>query len=63
MKTLEQLCIKTFNIIEDGKLVWSAKQGKKYTTSLPNILGNVTVFTNYWVAVPKENFVLSEGDK
>lgn len=58
---VEQLCIKTFHIESKAGQKWTAKQGKVYTTTVPKKDKNtVTVFSNYWVPVPKDYFVKLE---
>ena len=59
--TVEQLCIKSFEVTAENGDHWKAKQGKVYTTTVPEEGGDtVTVFSNFWVKVPKDNFVLCE---
>ena len=58
---VEQLCIKSFNIKSKTGQQWTAKQGKIYTTSVPSEKKDtVTVFSNYWIPVPKDHFVKLE---
>lgn len=61
MKVIKQLCIKSYKVVDDDGTEWTAKQGKIYTTS-PPIAGNpdITVFSQYWVRVPKDHFVVAE---
>lgn len=58
---VEQLCIKSFNIKDEDGKSWSAEQGKEYTTTVPkDDTDTITVFSNYWVKVPKSHFVIKE---
>jgi hypothetical protein len=58
---VKQLCIKSYSITAQNGDSWEAKQGKEYTTSPPcGDKDTVTVFSTYWVPVPKEHFVLVE---
>lgn len=58
---VKQLCVKSFEITATNGDHWKAKQGKEYTTTVPvDDKDTVTVFSNYWVPVPKEHFVLVE---
>lgn len=60
---IEQLCIKSFHVEEDGES-WTAKQGDSYTTTIPRPdETHVRVLSNYWVWVPKEHFVPLEKGK
>jgi len=62
MKVIEQLCIKSCSIkIENGDS-FTATQGKFYTTSEPlSISDDVQIFSNFWVFLPKCNFIPKEG--
>ena len=62
-KVIKQLCIKSFEITAENGDYWKARQGKNYTTSLPDDRDNVLVFSNYWVPVPKEHFIPLEDEK
>jgi hypothetical protein len=65
MQTFKRICIKDFEIREDGK-VFLIKRGEEYITSAVNeapsivcdgaVGGHVVVFSNYWVRVPIEYF-------
>ena len=58
---VKQLCIKSFEITAQNGDHFKAKQGKEYTTTPPTQeIEKVTVFSNYWVPVPKDHFVLVE---
>lgn len=58
---VEQLCIKSFEITAQNGDHWRAEQGKSYTTTVPSDEEEtVTVFSDFWVQVPKEHFVLLE---
>ena len=61
MEILRQLCIKSFEITAQNGDYWKAEQGKVYTTTIPQHRKKcVTVFSNFWVPVPKEHFVEAE---
>ena len=61
MEVVEQFCIKGFGIADEAGGYWKTEQGKKYTTSIPREgKEDVRVFSNYWVMVPKEHFVIAE---
>lgn len=61
--TVKQICIKGFEITARNGDHWEAKQGKEYTTTPPSDEKEmVTVFSNYWVLVPKDHFVLVENE-
>lgn len=55
-----QLCIKPFEITAENGDHWKAEQGKYYTTTVPDDSPEITVFSNFWVPVPKEHFVMKE---
>ena len=58
---VQQLCIKSFEVFASNGDSWKAKQGKEYTTTIPEYdKDTITVFSNFWVVVPKEHFVLME---
>ncbi len=58
MVVIEQLCIKSWSIEAQNGDRWRAEQGKRYTTAIPKESEeNVTVYSNFWVKVPKECFV------
>jgi hypothetical protein len=58
MKTIKQLCIKSYEITAKNGDYFKAYQGKEYITSLPKIgEDTVTVFSSYWVNAPKDHFV------
>ena len=59
-KIVEQLCIKSWEISAENGDHFKVVQGKTYTTTVPSDSEYVTVFSNYWVKAPKENFVVSE---
>lgn len=64
MKFIYQLCIESFQVKAQNGDEWTAEQGKTYTTSVPKEeKENVTVFSNFWVSVPKKNFVPIENQK
>jgi hypothetical protein len=61
MKVVEQLCVKSFEVTAKNGDHWKAEQGAFYTTTIPEESErHITVFSNYWVKVPKEHFVLKE---
>lgn len=61
VNVVKQLCIKSFEIIAQNGDHWRAEQGKRYTTTVPSDEEEtVTVFSDFWVRVPKEHFVLLE---
>ena len=58
MNVMKQLCIKSFEVKAVNGDYWKAEQGKKYTTSVPSDDSDtVTVFSNFWVTVPKHHLV------
>jgi len=58
---VEQLCIESYEITAQNGDHWKAEQGRRYTTTAPcSDKETITVFTNYWVRVPKKHFVLWE---
>lgn len=57
---VEQLCVKSYEISAENGDHWKAEQGRVYTTTVPTEKETVTVFSNFWVAVPKEHFVIRE---
>lgn len=58
---VEQLCIKSYELRAQNGDCFIAEQGRKYTTTIPaDDKDTVIVFSNYWVPVPKEHFVLME---
>lgn len=61
MVVVEQLCVKSYEVTDEDGSYWKAEQGKTYTTTVPSEgEDSVTVFSNFWVKVPKVHFVLSE---
>lgn len=58
--TVKQLCVKSFHIRDSFGTEWTAEQGKEYTTTVPDESETVTVFSRYWVPVPKGHFVIAE---
>jgi len=61
MKVVKQLCIKSCEITAKNGDYFKVRQGEKYTTSIPrNDKKSITVFSNYWVTMPKECFVIAE---
>ena len=59
---VKQLCIKSYEITAQNGDYFKAQQGKEYTTTVPTEgKEDITVFSNYWVSVPKEHFVLVES--
>lgn len=58
---VKQLCIKSYKLTAQNGDCFECKQGKEYTTSPPQDEKDaVTVFSTYWVPVPKEHFVVVE---
>lgn len=58
---VEQLCIKSYEVTAKNGDYWKAQQGKTYTTTVPSADNEtVTVFSDFWVSVPKEHFVVRE---
>ena len=58
---VEQLCVKSYEITAQNGDYWKAEQGRKYTTTVPSEDNQtITVFSSFWVAVPKDHFVLAE---
>jgi len=61
VEIVEQLCIKSYEITAQNGDYWKVEQGKKYTTTIPVVeKETVTVFSRFWVPVPKDHFVLAE---
>ena len=61
--TVEQLCIKSYELTAKNGDYWKAQQGKIYTTTEPED-GEVTVLSNFWVRVPAKHFVpMEKSDK
>jgi len=61
---VEQLCIKSYEITAENGDHWKAEQGETYTTTIPVPRRKmVTVFSRFWVPVPKEHFVPIENRK
>ena len=59
---VRQLCIKNYELKARNGDCFKVQQGKEYTTTVPtDDRKSVTVFSNYWVSVPKEHFVPVEG--
>lgn len=56
---VSQLCIKSYEVTAKNGDHWKAQQGRVYTTSIPEN-GDVMVFSNYWVRIPADHFVLME---
>lgn len=51
---VEQLCIKSYEITAQNGDYFKAEQGRKYTTTVPSDeKETVTVFSKYWVPVPR----------
>jgi hypothetical protein len=62
VQIVEQLCIKSWDVTDVDGTTWKAEQGRTYTTTVPDDSKEpVIVFSQYWVPVPKENFVLREA--
>lgn len=60
---VKQLCIHSHKIRTQNDDYFEVKQGREYTTSLPkDDEEDVTVYSNYWVKLPKKWFVISETD-
>jgi len=58
---VEQLCIKSSEVIAENGDYCKIEQGKIYTTTTPRSDSDtVTVFSNFWVRAPKDNFVRRE---
>ena len=61
VKIVEQLCIKSFEITAQNGDYFKAQQGKTYTTTVPDdSKETITIFSKYWVDIPKHHFVLAE---
>lgn len=57
----KMLCIKSYEITAQNGDYFKAEQGKTYTTTYPTEdKATVTVFSNFWVPIAKEHFVLCE---
>jgi len=56
MKTYKRTCIKEFEITAKNGDYFKAVRGKKYLTSNECKDGTVTVFKNFWIKVPINNF-------
>lgn len=63
METVQQLCIESIRFEYENGDYLKIKQGKEYTTTVPNALDVITLFDKFWVNVPKKNFILSENQK
>ena len=60
---VRQLCIKSYVIEARNGDRFEAKQGKDYTTTVPQSdRDTVIVFSRFWVPVPKDHFVLMENE-
>ncbi len=58
---VDQLCVKSFAVVDPDGTRWKAEQGRFYTTTVPSDdADTVTVFSRYWVPVPKNHFVIRE---
>ena len=58
---VEQLCVKSFEITAENGDSLKLEQGKTYTTTVPkDSQEHVTVFSRFWVPVPKHHFVVCE---
>lgn len=58
---VQQLCIKSYEITAKNGDYFKAKQGQEYTTTKPQDNSDtITIFSNYWVKVPKKYFVIAE---
>ena len=57
---VEQLCIHSYEITAENGDSFKVEQGKEYTTVPEEGKENVTVFSSYWVSIPKRCFVVSE---
>ena len=56
--TVRQLCIKGIEFKDIEGTEFKVKQGKDYTTTVPEEdKENITLFSRYWVSVPKSHFV------
>ncbi len=57
----KMLCIKNYEITAQNGDYFKAEQGEVYTTSFPDEdRDTVVVFSNFWVPIPKDHFVLTE---
>lgn len=56
MQTFERTCIRDFELRDDFNNCVKLEKGKKYLTSAINEDIEVTVFTTFWVAVPRSLF-------
>jgi hypothetical protein len=55
MQTFNRICIKDYELEAKNGERLILKRGKEYTTS-PEVDGEVTVFTNFWVKIPADVF-------
>lgn len=63
VEIIEQLCIKSYEITAKNGDYWRAEQGRTYTTTVPRDgKETVTVFSSFWVPVPKHHFVPVEDE-
>ena len=59
--TVQQMCVKKFEITAENGDHWECNQGDKFTTTKPKRgKPNITVFSNFWIPAPKKNFILVE---
>lgn len=56
MEVCTRICVKEWEIKAKNGDHWKAERGKEYTTSPRLKDGTVTVFSNFWVPVPANNF-------
>jgi len=58
---VEQLCVKNYRVVDTDGEIFTLKQGKFYTTTVPTDWeDNVTVFSRCWLHAPKNHFVLAD---
>ncbi len=55
MQTFKRICIRDFELKAKNGDCLTLKRGKEYITS-PEVDGEVTVFSNFWVKVPADIF-------
>ena len=60
---VRQLCIKSHESRAKNGDYFKAQQGMEYTTTVSDKGKDVIVFSNFWVSVPKENFVPVEKEE
>jgi len=55
MQTFKRICIREFQLAAKNGDCLKLKRGKEYITS-PEVNGEVTVFSRFWVKIPVDIF-------